>query len=239
MPNGQVRTIATLTIVRYPLWAVLFAIVSMGLFRLPLWLNKKIAFYKLMGSGRNGTFDKTPDWRQWAVLAVTSSQLPVTGTQLASGLPGTGNPFGSFILNYWKFCRCTRTTFILEPIEGHGLWDGKEAFGPLPKQTDYDGEIAILTRATIRLKRLKNFWGHVDAVASQMATAEGFITSYGIGEVPFIKQATFSIWQSKEHMKNFAYKMKDHAEVIRKTHKEQWYSEEMFVRFKVLARIEG
>jgi hypothetical protein len=249
MPNGQVRLIATLTIVRYPLWAVPFAIISMGLFRLPLWLNKKIAFYKLMGSGRNGTFDKTPDWRQWAVLTVepstvdrqpfTDYESPLTVSDLRSTFDGKRSTTpGSFILGYWKFCRCTRTTFILEPIEGHGLWDGKEAFGPLPKQTDYDGEIAILTRATIRLNRLKNFWSHVDGVASQMATAKGFITSYGIGEVPFIKQATFSIWQSKEHMKNFAYKMKDHAEVIRKTHKEQWYSEEMFVRFKVLARIE-
>jgi hypothetical protein len=35
-------------------------------------------------------------------------------------------------------------------------------------------------------------------------------------------------------MKQFAYKMKDHAEVIQKTRKENWYSEDMFVRFKVL-----
>jgi hypothetical protein len=223
----QNKTIVHLTIVRYPAWAVPFALISMGLFRLPLWLNKKITFYKLMGSGRNGTFDKTPDWRQWAVLTVSGDASGVSAEQV------------SFINRYWKFCRCTTTTFILQPIEGHGLWDGKEPFGTLPKQTDYDGEIAVLTRATIRLKKLKDFWGNVDAVANQMAGAEGFITSYGIGEVPFIKQATFSIWQSKTHMKNFAYKMKDHAEVIRRTHKEKWYSEEMFVRFKVLGKREG
>ena len=212
-----------------------------------------------MGSGRNGTFDKTPDWRQWAVLTVGMEQLPVgslrrsvssdstkelndiqqqPGTDsIANYQLPTANRPGSFIQKYWKLFRCTATTFILEPIEGHGLWDGKEVFGTLPKQTAYEGEIAVLTRATIRLKKLKNFWSNVNAVASQMAGAEGFITSYGIGEVPLIKQATFSIWQSKEHMKNFAYKMKDHADVIRKTHKENWYSEEMFVRFKVLAKV--
>jgi heme-degrading monooxygenase HmoA len=67
-----------------------------------------------------------------------------------------------------------------------------------------------------------------------MNGAKGFVTSIGIGEMPYIKQATFSIWQNKESMKNFAYQMKEHAEVIRKTRKENWYSEDMFARFKVL-----
>ena len=124
---------------------------------------------------------------------------------------------------------------ILDPIEGHGTWDGKEVFGSLPKQTEYEGLVAVLTRATIRLNKLKSFWKNVNSVATRMNDAPGFITSIGIGEVPWIKQATFSIWQSKEHMKQFAYKMHEHAEVIRKTKKENWYSEDMFVRFKPLA----
>jgi heme-degrading monooxygenase HmoA len=105
----------------------------------------------------------------------------------------------------------------------------------LPKKTEYDGMIAVLTRATIRLNKLSAFWKNVETVSSQMRTAKGFITSVGIGEVPFIKQATFSIWQSKEYMKQFAYNMQQHAEVIKKTRKENWYSEEMFVRFKIVA----
>ena len=94
--------------------------------------------------------------------------------------------------------------------------------------------IAVLTRATIRINKLNRFWQHVDSVATQMNTAEGFIISLGIGEVPWIKQATFSIWDSKAHMKQFAYQRKEHAEVIRKTREENWYSEELFVRFKIL-----
>ena len=126
---------------------------------------------------------------------------------------------------------------MLEAIEGHGSWDGKQCFGELPKQTDYEGLIAVLTRATIRFKSLRRFWKNIDKVASQMAVADGYITSLGIGEVPFIKQATFSIWESKAHMKQFAYQAHDHAEVIRKTRKEDWYSEDMFVRFKILASL--
>ncbi len=240
----QSSPIAVLSIVRYPIWAIPFAIFSMAIFRLPLWLSKQISFYKLMGSGRNGTFDKTPDWRQWAVLAVLDGGLRMADggqkqdskmqeSQIISP-PSTIHYLPSFLLKYWKFFRCTVTTYLLEPIEGHGLWDGKKVFGELPKQTDYEGKIAILTRATIRLSKLKNFWANVDGVAQRMTGAEGFVISYGIGEIPFIKQATFSIWDSKLQMKNFAYKMREHADVIQKTHKENWYSEEMFVRFKIL-----
>ena len=67
-----------------------------------------------------------------------------------------------------------------------------------------------------------------------MAGAKGFICSLGIGEMPWIKQATFSIWQSKADMKDFAYQLKDHAEVIRLTRQEKWYSEDMFVRFTII-----
>jgi hypothetical protein len=83
---------------------------------------------------------------------------------------------------------------------------------------------------------MRNFWKHVDGVAMQMAAADGFVQSYGLGEVPFVRQATFSIWQSKQHMREFAYRMHEHKEVIRKTYSERWYREEMFVRFLVLER---
>ena len=185
-----------------------------------------------MGCGKNGTFDKTPDWRQWAVLTVDSCQfLDESKGLIANRQPSINN----FLKKWFKFFHAEVLTIVLQPIEGHGTWDGKLVFGNLPKQTDYEGLIAVLTRATIRLSKLKNFWANVDAVASQMLGAKGFVTSFGIGEVPFIKQATFSIWDSKADMKNFAYNLHQHKDVIRKTHKENWYSEDMFTRFVPIA----
>ena len=67
-----------------------------------------------------------------------------------------------------------------------------------------------------------------------MNDAKGFITSVGIGEAPFFMQATFSVWDSLEDVKNFAYRDKEHAEVIKKTRQENWYTEELFARFKIL-----
>jgi heme-degrading monooxygenase HmoA len=235
--------LCTLTIVRYPKYFGWVGFLSMALFRLPLWLNKNIGFWKLMGCGKNGTFDKTPDWRQWAVLQIGKGKMENGKSKIENGgkeeVKGErlevkeGSPL--FMRKWWQFFGCEVWTLVLEPIESHGTWDGKQCFGQLPKQTDYEGIIAVLTRATIRLNRLSQFWKHVDSVASQMAGAAGFITSVGIGEVPWIKQATFSIWESKAAMKAFAYSMKEHKEVIKKTHQENWYSEDMFTRFKVVA----
>lgn len=212
----------TLTIVRFPKILAWAGFLSMAIFRLPLWLSKKNSFYKLMGCGKNGTFDKTPDLQQWALLEVYSANEYVQ------------NNTPPFINWYWKFFKAEKLVMDLQAIESHGLWDKKYCFGDLPKQSNYEGIIAVLTRATIRLNKLSAFWKNVQPVAQQMNNVDGFITSFGIGEIPWIKQATFSIWQSKESMKKFAYNMQMHKDVIVKTKKENWYSEEMFTRFIVI-----
>jgi heme-degrading monooxygenase HmoA len=223
----------TLTIIRYRKRFVFFAFLAMVFFRFPLWFNKRSRFWKLMGSGKNGTFDKKPDFQQWAILSVTNFRFKEV--QLKHYQPDLllRKLYGPFISRWIGLFNCETITYLLDSIEGHGLWDGKKVFGELPGKSDYEGQIAILTRATIRLSRLKAFWKNVDGVASTMTGANGFVTSYGIGEIPWVKQATFSVWESKAAMKNFAYLSKEHQEVIQKTRKEDWYSEDMFVRFKI------
>jgi hypothetical protein len=205
--------------VRYPKYTGLFGFFSMALFRLPLYFNKRIKFFKLMGSGKNGSFDIHPDLNQWALLFTAGNRYVKAP---------------AFFYAYWKFFHCDIKEFLLQPISGHGLWDKQKVFGDLPRQTDHNGVIAVLTRATIRLDRLKNFWRNVDSVASKMRGAKGLIISYGIGEMPWVKQATFSIWEDKNAMKDFAYNIQQHVDVIQRTRAEAWYKEEMFVRFRIL-----
>jgi len=178
-----------------------------------------------MGSGRNGTFDKQPDWQQWALLCVLKD-----GGNIREGKP----IYGSFIKKWYRFFNCELFTLVLEPVEGHGTWDGKKAFGNLSPKSGYNDSMAVLTRATIRMNKLKHFWQNVAPVAAKMNTAKGFIFSAGIGELPWLKQATFSVWKSREDMMAFAYGMREHTEVIQKTRKQQWYSEDMFTRFRIL-----
>lgn len=223
---------------RYPLWGIPFAFLSMAIFRIPLYFNSKVSFWRLMGSGKSGTFDKVPDLRQWAVLAIhpNTQEEGVGFVDSINGSTLIKKSLGNFIAGWVKLFCNELHTYVLDPIEGHGLWNGKQVFGNLPKTGAYEGQIAVMTRATIKLNKLGRFWSHVEEAAKEMAIAPGFVKSYGIGEWPWIKQATFSIWESKEAMRQFAYKSMHHKEIIRKTHNEGWYSEEMFVRFKILAK---
>lgn len=216
---------ATLILVRYKFWLGWAGFLSMAIFRLPLLMNKHIAFWRLMGCGKNGTFDIVPDLLQWGLLIIPKAD----GVQTSSRIP-------SFIKSWWHFFGCEQYHIELLALEGHGTWNGKEVFGTYPEDgANYSGKIAVLTRATIRLNKLAAFWKQVDRVAETMTTAPGFITSVGIGEIPWIKQATFSVWESREQMKQFAYRMREHQNVIRRTRLEKWYSEEMFVRFAILS----
>jgi hypothetical protein len=183
-----------------------------------------------MGTGKNGTFDKVPDFNQWAILCVFKEGCNFINTEI-----NLHNLYGGFIKNWLRLFSMETFTLQLEPIAGHGLWDGKNVFGSLDSNANYNGPIATLTRATIRLTKMKHFWNHVAPIANKMTTAKGYVFSVGIGEVPWIKQATFSVWESVEDMKTFAYSMKEHREVVKKTKQEKWYSEDMFVRFKIIS----
>jgi hypothetical protein len=212
--------IVSLTIIRYRKAMIPFALLAMAIHRLPLWLQKGCTFWKLLGSGRNGTFDLHPDWQQWGLLAVWNDRE-------------TFDKFdkSGFVAKWWNRLAIERWTVLLEPLQSHGKWDGKSPFDN-SDHTEYAGIVAVLTRATIRLNKLKGFWSNVDGVANIMASAPGYVTSFGIGEAPVYRQATFSIWRSVDDVKAFAYASKEHADVIKKTRNENWYSEELFARFK-------
>jgi heme-degrading monooxygenase HmoA len=212
----------SLTIVRYRKLFIPFALLAMAVHRLPLWLQKGCTFYKLLGSGKNGTFDLQPDWQQWGLLACWESREDFDRFFK-----------DSFVSTWWKILAYEGYTIFCQPLQSHGKWDGKEPFGTTNIQ-NFSGPVAVLTRATIRISRLTNFWSHVDEVASLMTSAPGYVTSFGVGEAPFYKQATFSVWESIDDVKNFAYKSREHAEVIKLTRSENWYKEELFARFKVI-----
>jgi hypothetical protein len=228
---------ALLTFVRYKRRYIYFALTAMAIHRIPLIFNSKIRFHKTLGCGQGDTFSQKADWQQYGLLAIVEENRPENATEL-SIQDLQRKIYGRLITGWWKFFGCELYTLVLNPIEGHGTWDGKKAFGDLPVKTDYEGQIAVLTRATIQRSKRKRFWEHVEGASDDMRKADGYIFSIGVGETPFLKQATFSVWESKAKMKQFAYGMPHHVDVIQKTRKEAWYKEDMFVRFRIV-RAEG
>ena len=199
----------------------LFGIFSMAVFNIILFFKKsKPKFIKLMGTGKNGTFDIVPDFNQWALLGTWENLTDYKKFMRSSNFEKYINLFSSD--NY---------ALVLEPTMSHGLWDNQNPFEELREKKHNNNPVGVLTRATIRFSKLRQFWQNVPLVSKDLDKNVGFIYSIGIGEIPFIKQATFSIWETEENMKDFAYKKMDHNEVIKKTRKNDWYSEELFARF--------
>ncbi len=183
-----------------------------------------------MGCGRSGSFDLQPDWHQWAILHFSdSSPSAVDGSQIDRLHVEL---YGRFITNWWRRFRCERWTICLELVEGHGSWDGYTPGVDKGSPLLAAEPVAVLTRATIRFRKLRDFWKRVGPVSARMAGAEGLRFSVGIGEAPVYRQATFSLWDSQEQMKAFAYKLREHRDVVRDTRTFKWYSEEMFLRFR-------
>ena len=97
--------------------------------------------------------------------------------------------------------------------------------------------MAALTRASIRLSRAWKFWRHSPASEHALGQAVGCRLAAGMGEAPLLRQATFSVWDCQADMDAYA-RAGPHLDAIRAARREGYFSESMFVRFKVL-RLEG
>jgi hypothetical protein len=118
-------------------------------------------------------------------------------------------------------------------LQSHGLWGKTNPFEPSKRSLAPDEKIGIITRATLRPSRLLEFWRAVPKASKAIQQAKGVLWYKGIGEWPLVQQATFSLWNSLEDVKDFAYKSTHHAAIVKKTRKRNWYKEDLFARFAV------
>lgn len=188
-------------------------------------LNKVpgLLFYKLLGSGQGKAFSVKPNFRRYGLFCTWESEAAAKDFLHHSDL----------IKEYQEHTNEIWTVTML-PIQSHGSWDGKQPFIP-SLETQAGGPIAVLTRASVNWLALPNFIRFGSKTSKALDNAYGLICSIGLGELPFIRQATFSIWESVEAMKEYAYKTPHHQEVMRRTRAEKWYSEELFARFVPLS----
>ncbi|MBB6238706.1 hypothetical protein HDC90_003352 [Pedobacter sp. AK013] len=215
--------IVALTITKFRGLAVPFAFIGMAVLRLPLWLNKRCRFWKLMGSGKDAQVDLAPNYKHWAVLTTWDDQNDCDAFYR-----------DSFVLKWFSFFGIENFSILLNPLSSHGLWSAVQPFKTEETNRSHSGKIAVITRAAIKYNRLKEFRQNIKRAADAMRIAPGFILSAGIGENPFFDQATFSVWTDSDSMKNYAYKSIDHADVIKLTREREWYKEELFARFSIV-----
>ena len=179
-----------------------------------------LSFYRLMGSGKGRGFNPLPDWSVYCLIQVWESEEVAEVFFNSSDLIKRYNERTEELF-----------TLYMKNISAGGTWVGKN---PFEKAADLDPNvpIAIITRATIKWNWLFKFWKYVPTSEEGLDGNEGLIYTKGVGEVPIIQMATFSLWKDFEAVKQFAYKSKQHQEAIKKTRKYEWYSEELFSRFQ-------
>ena len=202
---------------RYIPWAIL----HMGLDRLALARRSDVKFWKLLGAGKGETFTpRDADILRWGLLVVVDKDSEIANSKM---------------IKRWNKKSQSLFSAQLSPISVNGAWSKKSPFDQIPKVTnDWSGKVVAITRARIKWRKNVIFWNSVPPVTTSLHSSPGLISAIGIGEAPIGLQGTFSIWESGEAIKNFAYSGAAHKEAIKATHRHAWYAEEMFARFALI-----
>lgn len=215
------QTTVTLSLFRFTdrasrWWAFGMMGKSTGLFReVP-----GMSFFKMLGSGGGSGFAIYPNLGVYACIAVWENAA-------AAKNAFEHHPDWQELFNHAE----KQWTLYMHPLQSHGLWDGANPF-PVSEKRPYDGQlIGVLTRATIRPSRLIRFWRSVPNSSEMILRQPGHLFSIGIGELPLIQQATFSLWSNLDAIKRYAYREGPHKKVVQQTRQYDWYSEELFARF--------
>ncbi|MCX2743595.1 spheroidene monooxygenase [Mangrovivirga sp. M17] len=185
-------------------------------------------FYKLMGSGKGNGFNPFPDWSVYCLM--TNWKDTDSATKFFNS---------SRFFNHYDDYMSEKWTALMKCVKSKGQWSGEEPFttdSDFSTLSDKD-PIAVLTRATIKTSKLLKFWSYVPRSSRALKNNSDIIFSKGVGEIPVVQMATFSIWKNLKSMKDFAYGSRGHKGAIKRTHKHDWYKEELFARFVIFDTI--
>jgi heme-degrading monooxygenase HmoA len=176
-----------------------------------------LLFSKVLGSGFEGGFGLRPSPSRQGMFglfeSLSAAQAFVTNSSVLQAYQERSDEFCWALLKTWS-CR--------------GSWDGQslEVCAAQPIK----GPVAALTRASIKLGKAPAFWRHAPPSQTALADAKGCQLAVGLGEAPFVRQATFSIWDSVSDMNAYA-RSGAHLEAIQAAAQNDYFSESMFARF--------
>ena len=176
-----------------------------------------LLFAKVLGSGFDGGFDLRPSRSRQGVFAVfeslQKSQDFIENSKLVREYQNRSDEFCSITLKTWS-CR--------------GTWDGMGL--QVNAEHPEHGPVAALTRASIKFSKAPAFWRHAPSSQMALESVEGCQLAVGLGEAPFFRQATFSIWNGVKEMNAYA-RTGAHLAAIHAATQNAYFSESMFARF--------
>lgn len=198
-----------------------------------------LRFAKVMGSGHGGGFSLRPSPSHQGLITVFE-------------YPEQAHAFlnGAFVAACHDRARESWSA-MLSVESARGEWDGQAwartpvlASGPSqgmdqhPSQVDESVPtlpLAVITRASIHPAKTMAFWRYAPAAQTDLERAPGCLLAMGLGEVPLVRQCTFSLWRDTPSMLAYAH-TGAHQTAIEAAHRNGFFSESLFLRMRVLAQ---
>jgi hypothetical protein len=180
---------------------------------------------KVMGSGHGGGFGLRPSPTHQGLIC-TFSHLDFARAFLDSDAV---QAYRNRARECW--------TGVMAVRSGRGHWDKQAWVASSPEalgdSAAPQGPLAVLTRASILPTKTMAFWRYAPAAQAELKHSPGCLLAMGLGEVPLVRQCTFSLWQDTAAMLAYA-QQGAHQVASAAAYKHQFFSESMFVRMQVL-----
>ena len=179
-----------------------------------------LQFCKVLGSGFNGGFSTKPSLTKQGFFCVFDSAQNAAHFEDAPLVKAYRDHAHEFFLT------------SLQAYSSRGSWSG---FSMSCTNTNppVNGPIASLTRASIRPSKAMQFWAKAKPAEDAIKLASGKILTAGVGEAPYFRQATFTIWDDAQSLEQYA-QQGAHLSAIKAAYGQSYFCESMFTRFRVL-----
>jgi spheroidene monooxygenase len=176
-----------------------------------------LEFFKVLGSGQHGGFDLRPSFHKQGLLCVFEDQAQADDFRENSP-----------VLKQYQDHASEYFCVSLQTYSSKGTWAKQtmQVTHPAPKS----GPIAGITRASIKFSKAPAFWSKAPPAELSLAQASGCLLAAGLGEAPYLRQATFTMWESQEAMDQYA-RSGAHLAAIQSAFAGAFFSESMFTRF--------
>jgi len=216
---NEMQQTLTITFFRYAgLANKIWGMSQMYLVRKPMQKMAGLEFFKPIGTGSGTGYSIIPDFSVYGILAVWED-ISAAEAFLKSEL----------FADFEQHSREQYTVFM-QPLLAKGSWSGF-ANWRLVQNTNQNAAVAVITYATIRTGFIIPFLRITPKVSRVSENFKGLIFSKGIGEMPVIEQATFTVWENVSDMEQFAYR-KQHVEAMKLTQQKNGFAEQLFARFR-------
>jgi spheroidene monooxygenase len=176
-----------------------------------------LQFFKVLGSGFEGGFSTKPSLHKQGLFCVFDSEHHAKQFRAHSKL-------------VQAYMNHSREFFAvsLNAFSTRGSWANTQL--DITAKAPVSGPIASLTRASIKPLKANAFWKKAQPAEVSINQSAGVILSAGLGEAPYLRQATFTIWEDETALNTYA-QQGAHRAAIKAAYGQQYFSESMFTRF--------